>query len=475
MGNVLEKELIEKYMELRRNNLVESKRFYFREIMPKIRQALETTENHVRLAGQEFETLVSLMGFSPETTVICTLILRPRKLVVVYSREANDLFDLAMRYLLDNNILTLPNIKYSEVDSFDPADIYKRLSELIPRQGTRVFDVTGGTKLMSATAGYLAWEHGFSLCYLDGQWDPKIGAAGLEQSSQLRLYNNPSEQQGYEIRGHGTELYHHGNFVAARKAFEEARHRITDSAFEHLGIALCNCYSSLADLDRAQLSKDLDELRRTLAFGNVRNLYHGRLEMERHLSALDRIATSSQPGQVDQMALAAVFLELAEVYQRQERHDFASLLIYRSMEALVEMGLLKVNPTFKMDDPDYTLLGDPSTLAAKSDSLQKKARGLPPTVGLQAGFTLLMVLEKVNVEAFGKLRPEEVVRKVGGYASKRNKSVLAHGTSTLTREDSHGLLSAASTLATAILGEEAAQFDRLRYDLRPRQLSLVKP
>jgi hypothetical protein len=82
---------------------------------------------------------------------------------------------------------------------------------------TRIFDVTGGTKLMSATAGHLAWEHGYSLCYLDGHWDPKVGAAGLEQASQLRIYTNPSEQQGFEIRRHGIELYAHGHFVAAKK------------------------------------------------------------------------------------------------------------------------------------------------------------------------------------------------------------------------------------------------------------------
>src|ERR1700751_3540990 len=192
----LEQDLINQYMTLRRDNLVASKELYFAEIMPRLRITLEKSPEHLQLRQKKFETLVSLMGFSVETTVICTLILRPRKLALVYSSQAEELFNLALRYLIDQKILNFADVRYSEVDSFDPADIYNKLSGLMARQGTRIFDVTGGTKLMSATAGHLAWEHGYSLCYLDGHWDPKVGAAGLEQASQLRIYTNPSEQQG---------------------------------------------------------------------------------------------------------------------------------------------------------------------------------------------------------------------------------------------------------------------------------------
>jgi hypothetical protein len=234
----LERDLINSYLKLRQQDLNTAKEFYFTEIMPRLRPSLESSPEHLQLREKKFETLVSLMGFSPETTVICTLILRPRKLALVYSSKAEELFNVAIKYLIDNKILNFADVRHGVVESFDPADIYDKLSGLIARQGKRVFDVTGGTKLMSATAGYLAWEHGYALCYLDGQWDPKIGLAGLEKTSRLRLYTNPSQQQGYEIRGHEINLYAHGNFVAAKKAFEQSRNRINDAAFEHLGIAL---------------------------------------------------------------------------------------------------------------------------------------------------------------------------------------------------------------------------------------------
>jgi hypothetical protein len=465
----LERDLIKDYMALRQQNLVAAKELYFAQIMPRLRLSLEKSPEHVKLQQKGFETLVSLMGFSPETTVICTLILRPRKLALVYSSQAEELFNLAIKYLIDQKILNFADIRYSEVDSFDPLDINKKLSGLIARQGSRVFDVTGGTKLMSATAGHLAWEHGYSLCYLDGHWDPKVGAAGLEQASRLRIYTNPSEQQGFEIRGHGIDLYEHGNFVAARKSFEESRNRISDAAFEHLGIALSSCYTSLADLNREQLRIDLDELQKTLGFAGVIRLLQGRLEMSRHSAALLRVADS------DRDAMAALFLELATLYMKQERHDFASLLIYRSMEALVEICLRGSFPSFDMSDPDYTIFGEPQ-LPEKANKLHGgRFRGLPPTVGLEAGFTLLMILGKVKKEAFGQLRDEAMVGKVAGYANKRNRSILAHGTQTLARGDSKALLDGANLLVQALLGARAGEFDQLRKDLRSRELATVMP
>ena len=212
------RELIRTYLEMRQRDLHESKVFYFQRLLPVLRPLIEDQPEHLRLRGQQFETLVSLMGFSPETTVISTLILQPKKLVVAFSNQARREFRMAVNYLVGEGILEYDNIQHCAIDAMDPGDVYANLERLIPREGSRVFDVTGGTKLMSATAGYLAWEHGLALCYLDGHWDPKWGAAGLEVPSKLRLYRNPSQQQGYAIRNHGVDLYVHGSFVAARRA-----------------------------------------------------------------------------------------------------------------------------------------------------------------------------------------------------------------------------------------------------------------
>ena len=62
----------------RRRDIAESKDYYFERIMPLLRPVIESREEHVRLRGLGYTTLVSLMGFSPETTVHSALILRPQ-------------------------------------------------------------------------------------------------------------------------------------------------------------------------------------------------------------------------------------------------------------------------------------------------------------------------------------------------------------------------------------------------------------
>ena len=138
-----------------------------------------------------------------------------------------------------------------------------------------------------------------------------------------------------------------------------------------------------------------------MGFGGVRRLFEGRVDLDSHLHALERVA------QGDRQAVTAAFLELAEIYRRQERHDFASLVSYRAMEAIVETGLLTVNSRFQMNQPDYGLLGDVAALEAEAHALLDRSprRPLPPKVGLEAGFALLLILGRVRREPFDSIQP----------------------------------------------------------------------
>ena len=74
---------------------LEAQRHYFRELLPKIVQLVETAQEHRHIQGLGTHTLVSLMGFSPETTVIAAAVVRPRKLIVIFGDTEDD--DVSVR------------------------------------------------------------------------------------------------------------------------------------------------------------------------------------------------------------------------------------------------------------------------------------------------------------------------------------------------------------------------------------------
>ncbi|MCC6154553.1 MAG: hypothetical protein IT367_12375, partial [Candidatus Hydrogenedentes bacterium] len=179
---VLSEELVASYLAAREKDIGTSKLFYFEHIMPRFRKPLEEIEEHKRVAAREFETLVSLMGFSPETTVQACIVVRPKKLVVIGSdgdnarAAAKPAFEYLQREGLIDPFNDLTQIR---VDAFDPESIYKSLQENIRGLKNVLLDITGGTKVMSFTAGAFAWEEKLPVCYLNGGWDPQRGAAGL--------------------------------------------------------------------------------------------------------------------------------------------------------------------------------------------------------------------------------------------------------------------------------------------------------
>lgn len=465
----LPKELIDEYLRIRQTDLAASKVFYFDKIMPALRPQLEARPVHLEYRGR-YETLVSLMGFSPETTVISAVILRPRRLIIAYSEEAGDAAEPAIAYLTREGIVRSLSIIPVPVNAFNPADVYEKIRAKLPAHNKdMVFDITGGTKVMSSAAGALAWEKNLTLCYLNGVWDPKSGSAGLRNASVFTLLTNPSRSRGEETRRAALASYARGNFTAAVDGFAASQQLIHDNPlFDILGHHLSQCYSRLADFDRVGLADKLTALRHTVNMGGVRTMCQGRIDFDPHLSALQRFAAG------DPATVAAGFLELAALYAGQDRHDFAGLLAYRAMEALVELGLTRIAPAFHMTKPDLSLLGDePALRAAYSKLAPGEGAEVPPRITLMSGFGLLCLVSDVGRRFSTQGENAQAVRRVMTLGHIRNRSYLAHGVEQLSQKDSSELRAGAEKLAEAVLADDFAEFKVLGDQLRPVRLELL--
>ena len=108
----------QEYLRIRNEEgIVPSKIFYFEHLMPLIRPWLEQQEEHQQLRKIRYSTLVSLMGFSPETTVHATVILRPQKLIIAYSKNVRDAAEPAINYLLNEKIISPFNLDMLAIDA----------------------------------------------------------------------------------------------------------------------------------------------------------------------------------------------------------------------------------------------------------------------------------------------------------------------------------------------------------------------
>lgn len=480
-------EMIQPWLDLLKKNPAEAQDHYFAHLLGDVLALADADPAHRRLRADGFDTLISLMGFSPETTIIAAAVVRPRRLVIVCGEAPDERgridssYNRAADYLIRTGILTHAQIERRVIDPVDPVDIYDVIRTVLARTPTidddrsALVDVTGGKKVMSATAGQAAWEVRVPLCYVEGRYDPAIRRPRPGTERVIKLLN-PSDQERVQMRISALRLYENRNFPEAVAAFETARRSRRENRLDELATVLCRAYARWTDLDLPQLAEAVRVLRGQTDEPRVRDLFREKRvplpPFRAHFEALARVAAA------DPLAMIATYQELAALYRSDafQRYDFACLLVYRGMEAVVEYGLTAAVPGFEMDRPDYARLGDPAALADGYVALSKqldRGRGvegaLPRKVGFVNGLSLLCVAGRVTDPA--GMRQKDFVGKMAEAAKLRNESVLAHGTRTLGRGEYDEMHAAADHLTRAVLGDRAADLAGLRAQLRPLDLT----
>lgn len=140
--------------------------FYFQHILPVV---VKHHRKRVPTAAS-CELLVSLMGLSPETTVLTTAFVRPQQLVIVASKNAERYCEQCIAFLTEHTLIAREMISVRMVDPTNHDALFVTLCDaLSSTSGHRLVDLTGGKKIMSAVAGYAAWSLGLPVCYLESR------------------------------------------------------------------------------------------------------------------------------------------------------------------------------------------------------------------------------------------------------------------------------------------------------------------
>ncbi|BCJ64775.1 hypothetical protein GCM10009779_40800 [Polymorphospora rubra] len=392
-------------------------------------------ENSANVAVPTFDLLISLSGFSPETTIFAYELLRPRRLLIVGSDRTRDSVDTIWSALQGK--LAISDLQHVQCDPVDPLDIYRIVHRAVPGSndsGKRprvIIDITGGKKVMSASAALAAAQLDLPLCYIDGHFDVELRQS-RPGTERLVILPNPTELFGErEIRA-AESAFRHGAYAAAHARFAEIAESVFEPARARFLRDLADLYQAWCDLDFAGLPDRVRVMRERLRDPGYRPGRSIVDRLARQLDFLDRLATD-QSGP----ALLLNFYLLGEHYSKLGRHDFAALLYYRTIENSFSLRLASRYAGFSCRKPDYALLSDDQeALADKFQRLasevhRRPVAGLPWRIGLMDAAILLVAVDDPMMPAT-QIKDVNGLRHLSGLSEARNQSVLAHGSVSVT-------------------------------------------
>lgn len=132
---------------------------YYEKLFPEI---LNNFEYKYGSAAREMETLISILGFSPEPIILTAKALRPMKHFILTSEIKEDIVKRIEAYLEnDFKIIRLTDLSFSA--------IYKSLKEIIYEMQAinLTLDITGGKKSMVASASIFGKDYRSRIVYVD--------------------------------------------------------------------------------------------------------------------------------------------------------------------------------------------------------------------------------------------------------------------------------------------------------------------
>jgi CRISPR-associated protein (TIGR02710 family) len=424
---------------------------------------------------EEVDLLISMTGHSPRLTILAYEILRPKRLVVISSEKVDDAVNVIHKYVLADGRLDPVHISARVCVPTDPEniyfivkdelDIYARRSGKMPEDA--FIDITAGRRVMGATAALAAWQLDVRLCYIDGDYTDGRAIAGADR---VLLLDNPSF--GDQAMAAAEQAFSSGAFETARSRFDELAHRIARPARARFLGALSELYRAWCDVDLGRLpaaisrvQETVDPMRRELPADLIAALY-AQLE---YLHELLR---------GDKSALLLCFSLLSDHYRNLDRHDFAALFSYRTIEGCFAARLAARHPGFAKPPFDYNDIEEgKETLTAAfrqivSDVRQRPStQSLPRRPGLFSAAALLAALNDSVADLAGLMSPVEL-RDLEELAEARNQSVLAHGTQPVDAEVSRRLHERAMAVLRAYWLVHHRDQD---LDERRKALAFVRP
>jgi hypothetical protein len=412
----------------------QARRFWMDDLYDDVVEAARA--NSAAVERPAVDLLISLSGFSPETTLLAYELVRPARVLVISSENTRDKINTIYAKL--DGKLAPADIEPRYVDPVDPIEIYDLVKRAIYRGPQRsplsaIIDITGGKKVMSAGAALAASQLDLPMCYIDSDFDPEMRQA-RPGSERLKVLPNPTRLFGDKDMDAARAMFRSGLYSGARARFAELTSSMSEPARARFLGDLAGLYQAWCDLDVKALHTHADKVRDRIADPRSAVSAQTRARITAQLDFVESLAAKVGS------ALLLNFYLLGEHYYGLDRYDFAALLYYRTIEKSLSEHLRLRYDGFDVDAPDYARLGRPvaelearySAAAGKVFDTDRPAP-LPWKVALIEALILLYCVDD-ELLAATQIKSLGAVSHVRGLVEGRNKSVLAHGDDSVDRK-----------------------------------------
>lgn len=375
--------------------------------------------------------LISLCGFTPLPTILAHQLLRPQRMILIVSKDARASIDAIYdRVTRPVGPLRPQDIEHYSCDPIDPMEIYRivkleldRLDSMTGGRPYAIIDITGGRKVMSAAAAMVAWQLKLDLSYMEGDYDPDTRQT-TPGSDRMIVLSDPNTLFGEQELARALELFRAGAFEAARRRYDEICDSIQVPGRARFMRALSEMYRAWCDLDLRALPEAAQAVRGVLGQAR-RDLTAAQLAvLMEQLDFVQRLIDG------DRNAKLVCFYVLGLHYQELDRHDFAAMLFYRTIEGCLTARLTQRYPGLNPDRFDWALLDDPSgarqRYAVLTRALGRRGAPTPNRLAMMTTAVLLAAESDDLVTRCG-LAQVQGLTQLQELARNRNKSVLAHG------------------------------------------------
>lgn len=395
--------------------------YYWQEIFPEI---LQRAKKRSAKFQKKYQSLISLVGFSPEPIVLTVKILEPEFVLFLYTRDSQSKLDI----IVEKAGLKLANIRYLPVSGFESEDVYSAIKGFISESHDKniAVDITGGKKIMVYSAAIAGAIMGCDLVYIDfDEYDvekrrPKPG------TEYLNFLSNPFEVFGDLELEKGKRLFNEGNYYAASQIFLDLLKKLprNDEA-----VYLHELSLMFKDWDEYNFSPALEACKKAIKQAQRCKIY---LQLLDSLEEKEKILQRLLEGEPLTVILNHYFT--SKRMAERNRFDFAALLLYRTLEMAFAIQL-KNKYGFDVNKPDYPVLGKEEEIYEKYDQARKTIHGkaykkesFPTLLSFMHAYQLLFALKDPMVQG-------QNPNWVKGIAQLRNQSIFAHGTSCIFEKD----------------------------------------
>ncbi|MFC0526125.1 TIGR02710 family CRISPR-associated CARF protein [Phytohabitans kaempferiae] len=375
-------------------------------------------------------------------------------MILIVSRDARSSIDAIYNWVTKPiGPLRPQDVEHYSIDPIDPIEIYRivkleldRLDSMTGGRPYAIIDITGGRKVMSAAAAMAAWQLKLDLSYVEGEYDPDTRQT-TPGSDRMIVLNDPNTLFGEQELARALELFRAGSFEAARRRYDEICDSIEVPGRARFMRALSEMYRAWCDLDLRALPAAAIAVRGALG--------HARRDLTTtHLAVLTgQLDFVQRLIDGDRNAKLLCFYVLGLHYQELDRHDFATLLFYRTIEGCLTARLTQRYPRLNPDRFDWAFLDDPAGARQRYAALTRRLgrRGGTPTPNRLALMTSAVLLAAEGDEMVARCALADVqgLTRLQELARKRNKSVLAHGFEAVSGEQASALHKQATDLLRA--------------------------